>query len=788
MGKEALAYTRWLDVASAELSSVVGEKLFSLCRLHNMAEDFRVPNAFALTVKGFDRYLESNRLRQPLSQILDDWSKGKLTDEAAATSASELIHQGELPEDLRREILQNWNELDSRVDGKLSVTVRSSAVTADTLPGAFADQHISVLNLKSSASVIESLTSIYASLYSKRSLSYAKENDLDIQEAKMAIGVQELEAAEGCRSGILLTFDPQSQTEDMLTIQAVPGLGVSLNSGVITPDQYEVFLPVRGLVEKIRGEWPWQKLPKLRGEGLKEERIAGHREKPCILSPQEAMRLAAVGFRLRGEFGKRIELEWSLALDGTLSILQARSHQESDERPTFRRYTIINAPEPLAEGRACGRGVATGEVVLADSPDNVRTPDGSMVLVTERCDPDWVETLGKTQALVTDKGGATSHASMFSRELGIPAALGVGHATRSLKDGQIVTVSCADGQTAYIYDGEVEYQLEEVSIPDAPDLPVQIKINVADPRSAFQWRKLPIDGIGLARLEWVISREIGVHPLACLLPNRLSNDLRKQVYHRARYHDSPRDYYLQTLTLKLCRLAASQYPRPVLVRTSDFKTNEYAELLAGNVFEPKEANPMLGWRGAARYVDQSFQPAFELECEALRRTRDDMGFTNLAVMIPFCRTLGEADQVLKIMAGMGLARGLNGLEIHVMAEIPSNVLLAGEFAARFDGFSIGTNDLTQLVLGVDRDSEALSHLFDASDPAVRKMIEQLIVEAHEQGATVGLCGNAPSQPGQEEFCKFLVETGIDSISVQPDAVFALWRALAPDGDTVQEPS
>lgn len=772
-----------LDEISEDMNARVGPKLASLIRMKNCFREVSkapiIPQGFALTDQGFKLFLQHNELEEHVRSHLKRWKEGEATTEEVACKLKEMLQGGDIPPPIEEKVRQSWEQLEA--SGCSSVSVRSSVVCEEGPVSAFADQQESFLNLKSSASVLEKLPLIYASLFQERSLTYAEKHDIDLSRVRLAVGVQELRGASGCRSGILLTFDPEWGTTRTVEIHAVPGLGVNLNSGQVSPDRYELFKPFlepqrpAPIIFKESGSRGEQVRPKLRGEGLIAERSDEAWDNSFLLTDPQAAEVARWGRFLEEEFGPELEVEWSLDEDDTLFFLQARSHSTTSQSTVFETFKVESDKEPILTGAASGNRIASGRVVVAQDPEEIGEAEHDIVLVTSRCDPDWVASLGKAVALVTDQGGSTSHASMVARELGIPAALGTETGTDRLQNGQIVTVSCAEGDEAFVYEGEVDYEVTRRRLEPERDLPVKIKINVADPRTAFRWESLPVDGIGLARSEWIISQGIGLHPLACLKPELLEPEIREQVEHRSRFYDSPREFFLESLVQSAARLAAGQWPNPVLLRTSDFKTNEYRDMVGGEQFEEPEANPMLGWRGAARYTDEDFKPAFELECEAIRRVRDELGFVNVAVLIPFCRTIPEADEVLRLMADCGLARGANGLEIHVMAELPSNIILAEEFASRFDGFSIGTNDLTQLILGVDRDSGKLSSLFDARDPAVMKAVEDLIRRAKAKGAEVGLCGNAPSL--HPEFGRFLVEAGIDSISVEPDSLMELRKTL-----------
>jgi pyruvate,water dikinase len=595
----------------------------------------------------------------------------------------------------------------------------------------------------------------------------------------LSIGVQKMVRSDKAGAGVMFTIDTESGFPDVTVINGAWGLGESVVKGSVTPDEYIVYTPLldREGGSPIIGKELGGKAIKLvygqDGQETTEVRETTPEERAAwVLSDDEVVQLARWGQAIERHYGTEMDVEWARDGDtGELYIVQARPETVVSRRvaTSMKAYRLKEEGEVLVEGISIGSAIATGQAqVIMHASERERFRDGA-ILVTGQTDPDWVPIMKRAAGIVTDHGGRTSHAAIVSRELGVPAIVGTGNATSILKDGQEITLSCTSGDEGQVFAGALEYDVTEMDLKDLPTPETRIMINMANPATAFRWWQLPTRGIGLARMEFIISHSIRIHPMALVRFDALQDeDARRQIEELTRGYADKTEYFVEKLALGMARLAAPHYPDPVIVRMSDFKTNEYASLIGGAAFEPVEANPMLGFRGASRYYDERYREGFALECRAIKWVREHIGLDNVAVMIPFCRTLTEADHVLAVMAEQGLRRGDHGLQVYVMAEIPSNVILAREFADRFDGFSIGSNDLTQLVLGVDRDSGDLTQLFDERDEAVKRMIAMLIPAAHDGGATVGICGEAPSN--YPEFAQFLVEQGIDSISLSPDRV------------------
>ena len=603
----------------------------------------------------------------------------------------------------------------------------------------------------------------------------------------LSVGVQRMVRSDLGGAGVLFTIDTETGFGNIVLINASWGLGENVVQGAVDPDEYQVFKPLlsnralKPIIEKKRGEkkqkmvyTPERDRPTRNVPTSKSERLS------FVLADEEILTLARWGCVIEAHYGQPMDIEWAKdGESGELFIVQARPEtvQSRSDASAFRSYRIKSKGRKLVAGLSIGAQIVTGRVCLIASPRDIdRFVDGA-VLVTGTTDPDWVPIMKRAAAIVTDHGGRTSHAAIVSRELGLPAIVGTGNATEILHDEQEVTVSCAEGDEGFVYEGRADYAAEDTQLEDIPATRTKVMLNLANPAAALRWWRIPADGVGLARMEFVVSNAIRIHPMALVHYDGLKDDDAKHtIAELTRGYATKTEYFVDRLARGLGRIAAAQYPAPVIVRMSDFKTNEYADLIGGAAFEPKEENPMLGFRGASRYYSPRYREGFALECQAIRRLREAMGFDNVVVMIPFCRSTKEADRVLEVMAENGLRRGANGLQVYVMCEIPSNVILAKEFAKRFDGFSIGSNDLTQLTLGVDRDFEELAELFDEQDPAVKWMIRCVIEEAHKSGAKVGLCGQAPSD--HPEFAEFLVECGIDSISVSPDSFVAVKRKVA----------
>lgn len=745
----------------------------------------RVPPGFATTADAYRELLDGHGLRARVEYQLGRLREGAPLGEAGAAIRSVILAEP-LPRGLAVEITAAYEEL-GRALGRSDpeVAVRSSATAEDLPEASFAGQQETYLNVRGQRELLDAVHRCFASLYTDRAIDYRERMGFDHLQVALSVGVQAMVRSDLAGAGVIFTLDPESGFPEVVVVSAAWGLGETVVSGQTDPDEYTVFKPALkdpALEPVIDVRVGAKRRKAVYGaHGLTEtvDTMSEERSRR-VLTDAEVRQLAAWAVAVEEHYGCPMDLEWAKdGITGELAVVQARPETVQSRRraTTLRRCRLTTTPgHALVAGTAVGEAIGTGPVCRLDTPvDLERFPDGG-VLVTGITDPDWEPIMKRASAIVTDHGGRTSHAAIVSRELGVPAVVGTSNATEVLSDGADVTVSCAEGARGRVYAGVLAYEETETDLAALPATRTHVMLNLADPAAAFRWWRLPADGVGLARLEFIVAHQVKVHPMALLHPERLDAADRCAVEQLTEGYLDRGRYFTDRLAYGIARIAASRWPAPVIVRTSDFKTNEYAKLLGGRPFEPVEANPMIGWRGASRYYSDGYREGFALECRALRRVRDEMGLTNLIVMIPFCRTLDEADRVLEVMAGQGLRRGENGLKVYVMAEIPANVILAEEFAERFDGFSIGSNDLTQLTLGVDRDSEALAHVFDETDPAVTRSIRGLVPRAHAAGRPVGLCGQRPSD--DPAFTGFLVDAGIDSISVAPDSFAAVKQHVA----------
>ncbi len=784
----------WFEELGRNDVSRVGGKNASLGEMvRNLGgKGVRVPPGFATTADVYWDFIEANQLKGTIAGTLDDLTAGRTALPEAGQTIRRAILRGEWPADTASSIKAAYAEL-CRRSGKteVDVAVRSSATAEDLPDASFAGQQETFLNIRGERALLEACRRCFASLFTDRAISYRTAKGFDHLKVALSVGVQRMVRSDLGSAGVMFSIDTETGFDKVVVIDAAWGLGENVVQGAVDPDEYQVFKPLLSnpslvpIVEKklggkaqkmiyaTAGDRPTRNVPT-----SKSERIG------YVLADEDILTLARWACVIESHYRCPMDMEWAKDGDtGELFIVQARPEtvQSRKDAGVFRSYRIGSKGRMLAKGLSIGDAIVSGRVCLIESAKEInRFVDGA-VLVTKTTDPDWVPIMKRATAIVTDHGGRTSHAAIVSRELGLPAIVGTGNATGVLHDEQEITVSCAEGDEGFVYEGVAEVDTEEVDLESIPSTRTQIMLNLANPAAAFRWWRIRADGVGLARMEFVVSNHVKVHPMALVRFDQLKDtEAKDTIDELTRSYEDKTEYFVDRLSRGLARIAAAQHPRPVIVRMSDFKTNEYANLIGGKEFEPKEENPMIGFRGASRYYSPRYRDGFALECRAIARLRESMGFGNVIVMIPFCRSIQEADRVLAVMAENGLRRGENGLEIYVMCEIPSNVILAKAFAERFDGFSIGSNDLTQLTLGVDRDSEELAELFDEQDEAVKWMIRNVIEAAHRAGAKVGLCGQAPSD--RPEFAEFLVECGIDSISVSPDSFVAVKQRVAAAED------
>ncbi|MEN0067674.1 MAG: phosphoenolpyruvate synthase [Myxococcota bacterium] len=719
-----------------------------------MGQDANVPDGFAITAHAFRTFIEAHNLGSFLKEALEGLDPSNIEDlQSRGARIRQRIREAGLPDDI---VAAVKGALANLGDGP--VAVRSSATAEDLPEASFAGQQETFLNVQGPDAVIDAVQRCYASLFTDRAISYRQGQGFDHLEVALSVGIQRM--VQSASSGVMFTLDPDQGIREVVHIDAVRGLGEALVSGEATPDQYKVYAPL------------------LDGHAPLLDRVAGYDGESFVITIEQALRLARVGKAIEAHFGRPMDIEWAYDPDGSLQILQARPEtvQARKGPPGLSRTILESHGDRLVTGIAVGADVGSGRVRVMTDVSQLSSFKEGEVLVAVRTDPDWEPAMRKAAAIVTDTGGRTCHAAIVCRELGVPAVVGAGDATAVLTSGTEVTVSCAEGYEGHIYEGRGSWRYEEVEVEAGKEIPTKIMVNVANPFDAWRAAMLPVDGVGLLRLEFLVGSHIGIHPRALLDPTQTSEDARARIAKVTKPYGSGSAYFVDRLATGVGQVAAAFHPRPVIVRMSDFKTNEYRGLLGGDVFEQLEANPMIGWRGASRYVDPDFRNAFQLECQALARVRGEMGLDNVRVMVPFCRTLGEADRVIATMAEFGLVRGENDLKIYVMVEIPANAVLAHEFAERFDGFSIGSNDLTQLTLGIDRDGDRIQASFDEADPAVKALIARAIEGGHAKGIPVGICGQAPSD--KPDFAAWLVEQGIDSISLTPDSVMRTRKRLA----------
>jgi pyruvate,water dikinase len=784
------AWVIWFEEVGRADVARVGGKNASLGEMVGKlaAKGVKVPPGFATTADAYWRFVDRNGLREKIAADLADLEHGKTTLADTGESIRRAILRGDWPAEAADAITGAYRELCRRAGRTdADVAVRSSATAEDLPDASFAGQQETFLNIRGERALLDACRRCFASLFTDRAISYRQAKGFAHMKVALSIGVQRMVRSDLGGAGVMFSIDTETGFDKMVLIDAAWGLGENVVQGTVDPDQYQVFKPLLAnpnltpIVDKKRGDKAQKMVYVAEGDRPTKNVPTSKAERAgYVLADAEILTLARWACLIEQHYGRPMDMEWAKDGEiGELFIVQARPEtvQSRREASAFRSYRIKSKGRKLAAGLSIGDAVVAGKVCVIDSArDIARFVDGA-VLVTGTTDPDWVPIMRRAAAIVTDHGGRTSHAAIVSRELGLPAIVGTGNATQVLHDEQQVTVSCAEGDEGFVYEGVADFEAQELAIGDLPATRTKIMLNLANPAAALRWWRLPADGVGLARMEFVINSHIKIHPMALVRYESLGDDAAKRVIAEmtAAYADRT-EYFVDRLSRALARIAAALHPAPVIIRMSDFKTNEYANLIGGAAFEPREENPMIGFRGASRYYSPRYREGFALECRAIKRLREQLGFTNVIVMIPFCRSTFEADRVLEVMAANGLKRGENGLEVYVMCEIPSNVVLAKAFAERFDGFSIGSNDLTQLTLGVDRDSEELSELFNEQDEAVKWMIREVVAEAHKAGAKVGLCGQAPSD--HPEFAEFLVECGIDSISVSPDSFVTVKRRVA----------
>nr|BAL54744.1 phosphoenolpyruvate synthase [uncultured beta proteobacterium] len=764
----------------------VGGKNASLGEMISQLPDsVRVPDGFATTAEAFWRFLDDNGLRQKIHDLLE----GLDVDDVAALARTgaairQMVMQAPFPAELEAQIRAAYAEITREGEG--SFAVRSSATAEDLPDASFAGQQETLLNVRGIDNILHAIKEVFASLYNDRAIAYRVHKGFRHAEVALSAGVQRMVRSDVGASGVMFTLDTESGFRDVVFITASYGLGEMVVQGAVNPDEFYVHKPTLAqgkpaIVRRSLGSKLIKMVFTAPGEAgrVKEvETTPEERNRFCI-SDEDILELARYALIIEQHYGRPMDIEWGKdGIDGKIYILQARPEtvKSQESGRVLEKYRLKQHGKALVQGRAIGQKVAVGKVRIVKDIGEIEKVQAGDVLVTDMTDPNWEPVMKRAAAIITNRGGRTCHAAIIARELGVPAIVGCGDATEVLKDGETVTVSCAEGDTGYVYRGALEFEVQRTDLGELPELPVKIMMNVGNPELAFEFAQIPNAGVGLARLEFIINNVIGIHPRAILEIDRIPASIREEIERRARGYESPRTFFVEKLAEGVATIAAAFYPNPVIVRLSDFKSNEYRKLLAGEIYEPEEENPMLGFRGAARYIAPSFRDCFEMECEALKKVRDVMGLTNVKIMVPFVRTVKEGERVIKLLAANGLVQGQNGLELIMMCEVPSNALLAEAFLAHFDGFSIGSNDLTQLTLGLDRDSGLVAESFDERDPAVRILLGMAIDACNKLGKYVGICGQGPSD--HPDFAEWLMDRGIQTISLNPDTVIDTWLRLA----------
>lgn len=768
--------------------SKVGGKNASLGEMINYLSSLgvKVPNGFATTVSAYQLFLSQNNIDKKIYSVLNSLNMKNME---SLKETSEKIRQWILKtpfsSEFEKDVIQAYTNLN---DGKeISVAVRSSATSEDLPTASFAGQQESFLNVCGSKNVLLAIKKVFASLFTERAIMYRMHHGFDHAKVGISAGIQRMVKCDQSVSGVMFTLDTESGFDQVILINASYGLGEAIVQGKVNPDEFSVHKPTLrkekfAILRRELGEKEIKVIYTNQGntkESLEIIPVAKEQQKQFCIKDQDILILAKQALLIEQHYGRAMDIEWAKdSVDGELYILQARPEtvQSLKKERYIERYRIQERGNVLTGGRSIGQKIGQGIARIIADPKDMGELQAKEVLVTDMTDPDWEPIMKLASGIVTNRGGRTCHAAIVARELGIPAIVGCGNATTKISSGQKVTVSCAEGEKGYVYDGLLKYQEEKLAVSNMPKLNVKLCINLGNPERAFALQYLPNEGVGLARLEFIITQMIRIHPNAILNLEKLPDAIRKEVIDKTAAYESPKEFYIEKLRESISTIAAAFYPKQVIFRFSDFKSNEYANLLGGIEFEPREENPMLGFRGASRYISENFKNCFALECEAFKRVRNDMDLTNAQIMVPFVRTINEIKNIIKLMTFNGLTRGKNDLKIYMMCEIPSNALLAEKFLEFVDGFSIGSNDLTQLTLGLDRDSELVASLFDERDEAVKLLLHYAITACKKANKYVGICGQAPSD--YPELARWLMEEGIESISLNPDSIIDTWLYLA----------
>ena len=786
------SFIMWFEEIGIDDVPLVGGKNASLGEMyqHLTSKGVQVPNGFAITAEAYRHLLKEAGVEKAIRDALKGLDTHDIRDlKKRGKNVRDIILKADFPEDLENAIVEAYKKMEDMYGENVDVAVRSSATAEDLPDASFAGQQDTYLNIRGAESLIEACHKCFASLFTDRAISYRQDKGFGHFDVYLSIAVQKMVRSDRASSGVMFTMDTESGFDKVVFITGAWGLGENVVQGAVNPDEFYVFKPTlkegfRPVISKKLGLKQKKMIYTESARCPVKNKVTTKKERNTyVLSDDEILELARWACIIEDHYKKPMDIEWAKDGDGKevgtggLFIVQARPetvHSQVDTQ-SFETYVLKETGKVLATGNAVGAKIGQGKAnVINDVKDIMKFKKGE-VLVTDMTDPDWEPIMKIASAIVTNRGGRTCHAAIVSRELGIPCIVGTENGTEHIRSGQKVTVSCAEGEEGKVYEGLLDYEVQRLDLKDVPKTKTKIMMNVGIPEQAFTQCRIPNDGVGLARLEFIINSHIGIHPLALLNYNELKKrarrdqsikDVVKAIDEKTPHYEDKSNFFVDTLAQGVARIAAGFYPNDVIVRLSDFKSNEYANLIGGQIYEPEEHNPMIGWRGASRYYSPNFEPAFALECAALKKVRDEMGLSNVKVMIPFCRTVDEGRKVIEVMEKYGLKQGENGLEVYVMCEIPSNVVLADEFAKVFDGFSIGSNDLTQLTLGLDRDSELVSHIYDERNEAVKRLVRQVIQVAKKAGRKIGICGQAPSD--FPDFAEFLVDCGIDSMSLTPD--------------------
>lgn len=789
------AFILWFDDIGIDDVPMVGGKNASLGEMyqHLTSEGVAVPHGFAITAYAYRYLLEKAGVEDAIKEVLSDLDTHDMQNLAErGEKVRNIIRHAEFPDELREAIIEAYKKMEAEYGDNVDVAVRSSATAEDLPDASFAGQQETYLNIHGYDALIENCRKCFASLFTNRAISYRHDKGFGQFDVYLSITVQKMVRSDSASSGVIFSIDTESGFQDAVFVTGAWGLGENVVQGAVNPDEYYVFKPTlkegkRPIVSKRVGSKEMKMIydndPNT-DEPVKNIDTTPEERGMYVITDDEILQLAEWACIIENHYDKAMDIEWAKDGDGVnvgtgkLYIVQARPetvHSQTSKK-TMETYVLKEKGNVIVEGQAVGTKIGQGVAHVIEDTAHIGEFNKGEVLVTDMTDPDWEPIMKIASAIVTNRGGRTCHAAIISRELGIPCVIGTENGSEVIKTGTDVTISCAEGETAYIYEGLLEYEVEKLDLDSVPDTKTKIMMNVGIPEKAFSEGQIPNEGVGLAREEFIINSHIGIHPLALLefddLKAKAVSDpevaaVVEEIEKRTTaYPDNKKQFFIDKLAEGVGRIGAGFYPKDVIVRLSDFKSNEYANLVGGKFYEPEESNPMIGWRGASRYYDDKYQPAFEVECEALLKARNDMGLTNIKLMVPFCRTPEEGKKVIEVMNGCGLKQGENGLEVYVMCEIPSNVIAADAFADVFDGFSIGSNDLTQLTLGLDRDSDLIAHIFDERNEAVKTMVKMVIDTAKRRGKKIGICGQAPSD--FPEFATFLVECGIDSMSLIPD--------------------